>query len=372
MFIRENKNRSGSTSIQVISKKSGKYKVVKTFGCSFDKTELQGLKKQAEFFINRETNTMPQWAGSSWYWLRFMDAKNTNSFCNHDNEKFWGPVDLYVGGAEHAVLHLLYARFWHKVLYDNNLVSTREPFKSLKNQGLILSEDGRKMSKSLGNVVNPDEIVKMYGADTLRIYEMFMGPFEQEKAWNTNAVEGIYRFLQKIWRLYDKKLIDCGNNCSNKFGDFPNTLHKTIKKVTLDIENFKFNTAISQIMIFVNTAQKLEELPKNAMKIFCKLISPLAPHLAEEIWHKKLNNKDTITFEVWPTWNEEMTKDNEVNMGIQINGKLRGKICVSMDISKEEVLNLAKSNEKIQKWIKDKEIIKEIFIPGKLISIVVK
>lgn len=319
----------------------------------------------------RETNTMPQWAGSSWYWLRFMDPRNTKGFC--ETEKFWGPVDMYVGGAEHAVLHLLYARFWHKVLYDLGFVSTREPFKALRNQGMILAEDGQKMSKSMGNVINPDDIIKQYGADTLRVYEMFMGPFEQAKAWSTGSTEGIYRFLQRIWRLYqEKSLVECGGTCGGKFGKLPHLLHKTIKKVSEDIENFKFNTAISQIMIFTNEVSKFSELPRGAMEIFCKLLSPFAPHLAEEIWHTILNKKESIACEKWPEYNREMVKDEEVELAIQINGKLRATEQVPVDISKEDALSLAKNHEKVQKWLENKKVIKEIFVPGKIVNLVVQ
>jgi leucyl-tRNA synthetase len=323
----------------------------------------------------RETNTMPQWAGSSWYWLRFMDPHNLNEFCSKENEKYWGPVDLYVGGAEHAVLHLLYSRFWHKVLYDLGYVSTIEPFKSLKNQGMILAEDGEKMSKSKGNVINPDDIVKEFGADTLRVYEMFMGPFEQAKAWNTNAVEGIYKFLQRVWRLFEKQFDTIREDGTCKTGmqdDVRRLTHKTVKKVSEDIEAFKFNTAISAMMVFVNEAGKWEKLPKKTMEKFIKILAPFAPHLAEEIWHEKLGNKATIAYAAWPEWNEDLAKDEEINLAIQVNGKLRATISVSADIAKEEALKMAKENANVQKWLEGKTLVKEIFVPGKIVNLVVK
>ncbi|MEI7511134.1 MAG: leucine--tRNA ligase [Candidatus Peregrinibacteria bacterium] len=317
----------------------------------------------------RETNTMPQWAGSSWYYLRFMDPKNSNAFCSPENEQKWGPVDLYVGGAEHAVLHLLYSRFWHKVLYDLGFVSTKEPFTKLMNQGLILAEDGQKMSKSLGNVVNPDEIVEAFGADTLRMYEMFMGPFEQNKAWNTAATEGMYRFLQKIWRLFEKPFLEEDESSSL---EFQRIVHQTIKKIGDDIEEFKFNTAISQMMIFVNAAQKLEKLPKKAMSQFVKLISPFAPHLAEEMWHEFLGGEKTISFEPWPEYDPKMLVEDTVVYAVQINGKLRGDFETAKSTPKEEAITLAKEIENVQKYLDGKEILKEIFVPEKIVGFVVQ
>jgi leucyl-tRNA synthetase len=316
----------------------------------------------------RETSTMPNWAGSNWYWLRFMDAGNKSEPWSRQAEQYWGPVDLYVGGAEHAVLHLLYSRFWHKVFYDMGLVSTKEPFKKLMNQGLILAEDGQKMSKSLGNVVNPDEIVEKYGADTLRMYEMFMGPFEQNKAWNTDAVEGMYRFLQRIWRTFqEKEIVDA---CPGK--DIQKLVHKTVKKVTNDIEEFKFNTAISQMMILVNAMQKVPHLPTKGATKFLQILSPFAPHLVEELWSTALRKTETITYEPWPEWDEELTKDDEIELAVQVNGKLRGTIPVSVDITKGDAIDQAKANENVQKFLEGKEVIKEIFVPGKIVNIVAK
>lgn len=317
----------------------------------------------------RETNTMPQWAGSSWYYLRFMDAKNPDAFCAPEKEKYWAPVDLYVGGAEHAVLHLLYSRFWHKFLFDRGFVSTLEPFKKLMNQGLILAEDGQKMSKSLGNVVNPDEIVEKYGADTLRLYEMFMGPFEQSKAWSNGSVGGIYRFLAKVWTLFSEKEISQDVQIPE---DFLRLTHKTIKKVTEDIEHFKFNTAISQMMIWLNAAQKLKTVPQNAAVSFCKLLSPFAPHLAEEIWHEILGNEKTIAFESWEKYDENLARDEEIQLAVQVNGKLRATIPVSVDIEKEAAFALARNHENVMKFTDGKTIVKEIFVPGKIVNFVVK
>lgn len=316
----------------------------------------------------RETSTMPNWAGSNWYWLRFMDAQNTSKPWSKEAEQYWGPVDLYVGGAEHAVLHLLYSRFWHKVFYDMGLVSTKEPFQKLMNQGLILAEDGQKMSKSLGNVVNPDEIVEQYGADTLRMYEMFMGPFEQNKAWNTDAVEGMYKFLQRIWRTFqEKEILDM---CPGH--DFQKLVHKTIQKVTHDIEEFKFNTAISGLMILVNAMQKVPHLPKNGATKFVQMLSPFAPHLAEELWKECLNHTESIAYSSWPTWDEKFTKDEEGEIAVQVCGKLRGSLTVSVNIEKEEIVAQAKALENVQRFLEGKQILKEIYVPGKIVNIVVR
>ncbi len=322
---------------------------------------------QKKFF--RETSTMPNWAGSNWYWLRFMDAKNESEPWSKTAENYWGPVDLYVGGAEHAVLHLLYSRFWHKVFYDMGLVHTKEPFKKLMNQGLILAEDGQKMSKSLGNVVNPDEIVERYGADTLRMYEMFMGPFEQSKAWSTGSVEGTYKFLQRIWRLFQEKEI-ASDVCPGK--DFQKLVHKTIKKVTHDIEEFKFNTAISQMMILVNAMQKLEFLPVNGATKFVKILAPFAPHLAEELWQSVLRKTESISKADWPEWDEALTQDDEIDLAVQVNGKLRATISVPVDIAKADAFAQAKQQENVQKFLEAKEIIKEIYVPGKIVNFVVR
>ena len=321
----------------------------------------------------RETNTMPQWAGSSWYYLRFMDPSNEQEFCSKEKERKWGPVDLYVGGAEHAVLHLLYSRFWHKVLFDLGHVSTKEPFKKLMNQGLILAEDGQKMSKSLGNVVNPDEIVEQYGADTLRMYEMFMGPFEQNKAWSTGSVGGMHKFLKKIHTIFSEKKIMCCSHpdCPPIPKEFKSLSHKTIKKVTEDIEDFKFNTAISQMMIWSNAAQKMEVFPRGLAKKILLLLAPFAPHLAEELWSEVLKNKEGISFEPWPNWNPDMIAEEEMTIAVQVNGKLRATITFPVETPKEEILQKAKEGEKVQKFMEGKQIRKEIYVPGKIVNIVV-
>ena len=321
----------------------------------------------------RETSTMPNWAGSSWYWLRFMDPSNEHIFCSKENEKYWDQVDLYVGGAEHAVLHLLYARFWHKALYDLGLVHTKEPFKKLVNQGMILAEDGEKMSKSKGNVVNPDDIVKKHGADTLRMYEMFMGPLEQAVSWSDHGLEGMHKFLQKIWRMYtEKEIIEIKKDQKCPIEGFPKIMHQTIKKVTHDIENLKFNTAISQLMIFVNFLQKEKTFPRPAAEKFTKLLSPFAPHMAEEIWHTVLKNKTTITHEPWPIYDPKKITEDTTTYAVQINGKLRTDFEIEKDAEKETVLETARKLEKIQKYLKEGKVVKEIFVPEKIVGFVVK
>jgi leucyl-tRNA synthetase len=318
--------------------------------------------------FTRETSTMPNWAGSSWYWLRYMDANNEQEFCSKEADAYWGNVDLYVGGTEHAVLHLLYARFWHKVLYDLGLTHTIEPFKKLVNQGLILGADGEKMSKSRGNVVNPDDIVSEFGADTLRMYEMFMGPFEQAKPWATEAVGGMRKFLEKVWRvLSEKQMVENVDAPS-----LQKVLAQTIKKVTEDIDDFKFNTAISQLMIFFNEAQKSDQLPREAMKQVCVLLSPFAPHLAEEIWSSVFGEKESIAYAPWPTYDAEFLVDDTVNYAVQVNGKLRGDFEISKDASKEEAIAMAKGIEKVQKYLSEGEVVKEVFVPGKIVGFVVK
>lgn len=320
----------------------------------------------------RETNTMPQWAGSCWYYLRYIDPKNQNEICSKELQEKWLPVDLYIGGAEHAVLHLLYARFWHKVLYDIGVVNTKEPFYKLINQGMILGENMEKMSKSRGNVINPDEIVNTYGADTLRMYEMFMGPLEATKPWNTNGVEGAYRFLNRIWRLFiteegklNSKIVDTEGSDS-----FKRVWHKTIKKITEDYDNLRFNTAISQMMIFVNEAYKTEELPKSAMENFVQMLAPIAPHIAEELW-EILGHKETLTYQSWPVYDEALTVENDVEIVIQVNGKIIERVNIPVDLDKEAMLKLAYEQEKIKEVIAGKNVRKEIVVPGKLINIVV-
>ncbi len=320
----------------------------------------------------RETDTMPNWAGSSWYFLRYIDSQNKEAFADSKKLKYWLPVDLYNGGMEHTVLHLLYSRFWHKFLYDQKLVPTAEPYAKRISHGMILGSDGEKMSKSRGNVHSPDEIIEKLGADTLRVYEMFIGPFDQSASWNEGGVEGVRRFLEKVERLSEKELFDCtGGKCATIVSpEFKRTVHKTIKKVTEDLANFRFNTAVSALMIFVNEAQKQEQLPRAAFSKFLTLLAPFAPHLAEELW-EKLGNKESIHTQAWPDYNPDLAKDDTIALVIQVNGKLRDTIDVAADISKEEALELAKKSEKIAKWLEGKEPKKEIFVPGKLVNLVV-
>ncbi|WP_274365535.1 leucine--tRNA ligase [Paenibacillus thermotolerans] len=320
----------------------------------------------------RETNTMPQWAGSCWYYLRYIDPHNDKEICSKEKQERWLPVDLYIGGAEHAVLHLLYARFWHKVLYDIGVVSTKEPFWKLVNQGMILGDNNEKMSKSRGNVINPDEIVNEYGADTLRMYEMFMGPLEATKPWNTNGVEGVYRFLNRVWRLFvtedgqlNPKIRPDGGNDS-----FKRTLHRTIKKITEDYEALRFNTAISQMMIFVNEAYKMETLPLDGMNRFVQLMAPIAPHIAEELW-EKLGHSGSITYVPWPEYDEKWTVDDEVEIVVQVNGKIVGRANVAADADEEALRELALGLDNVKAAMTGKQIRKVIAVKGKLVNIVV-
>lgn len=347
----------------------------------------------------RETNTMPQWAGSCWYYLRYIDPLNKDRAWDRNKERYWMPIDLYVGGAEHAVLHLLYARFWHKVLYDLGFVSTSEPFKKLINQGMILGlsyrdsrgalvpsdkveeRDGKfynkdtgeeliefpaKMSKSLKNVVNPDVIINQYGADSMRLYEMFMGPIEAVKPWNTTGVEGVYRFLKKSWKMIaNSAIIDIGMNRKQLA-----VLHQTIKKVTEDIETFGFNTAISQMMVFVNEFGKENKLPKEACECFIKLLSPFAPHITEEMWGL-LGHKETLSYEKWPEYNEDYLKEDEVEILIQILGKPKARIMMPPEISEGEMGKIALANNVIMEAIKGKTVRRVICVKGRLVNIVV-
>jgi len=319
----------------------------------------------------RETNTMPQWAGSCWYYLRYLDAHNDQAPFDKEKERYWMPVDLYVGGAEHAVLHLLYSRFWHKVLYDAGWVSTKEPFQKLVNQGMILGNDGQKMSKSRGNVVNPDTVIEQYGADSMRLYEMFMGPLDATKPWSMQGVEGVHRFLQKAWRML---VAEDGNihpsiTASLPEGEMLRLLHKTIKKVTHDIENMCFNTAISQMMIFVNEFSRLPERSQKAMENFVLLLSPFAPHIAEELWNR-LGHHDTLAYIPWPVYQEELTKDPEVELAIQINGKVRDRITFAADSNEEAIEKTVLENERIIALLEGKTIRKVIVIKDRLVNIV--
>ncbi|MBY0222291.1 MULTISPECIES: leucine--tRNA ligase [Sporosarcina] len=318
----------------------------------------------------RETNTMPQWAGSCWYYLRYIDPNNDEMIIDPELAERWLPVDIYVGGAEHAVLHLLYARFWHKVLYDIGVVQTKEPFQKLFNQGMILGEGHVKMSKSLGNVINPDDIVHSHGADTLRLYEMFMGPLDASKEWSTNGLDGSRRFLDRIWRL----LVNEDDTLTDKLteetgGPLEKVYNQTVKKVTEDFEGMRNNTAISQMMVFINECYKADKLPKAYIEGFVLLISPITPHLAEELW-VKLGHTETVAYAQWPTYDETKLSDDTVEVAVQINGKIRAKINVSKDSTKEELEQVALANEDVKQWMEGKELKKIIAIPGRLVNIV--
>jgi leucyl-tRNA synthetase len=320
----------------------------------------------------RETNTMPQWAGSCWYYLRFIDPHNDQELCSKELQRKWLPVDLYIGGAEHAVLHLLYARFWHKVLYDIGVVDTKEPFHKLVNQGMILGDNHEKMSKSRGNVINPDDIVSVHGADTLRMYEMFMGPLEATKPWNTQGVEGIYRFLSRVWRLFIDENGQVSTRISKGEGtaEFQRVWHRTIKKITEDYEGLRFNTAISQLMIFVNEAYKTEQLPKDAMKHLAQMLSPIVPHIAEELW-QRLGGKGSITYAPWPEYDVALTVDNEVEIVVQVNGKIVERVLIPADMDQAEMEKLAHANSKVIEAIAGRTVRKVIAVKGKLVNIVV-
>ncbi|WP_110114183.1 leucine--tRNA ligase [Bacillus sp. CGMCC 1.16541] len=318
----------------------------------------------------RETNTMPQWAGSCWYYLRYIDPKNDEYLAAPEKLNEWLPVDIYIGGAEHAVLHLLYARFWHKFLYDIGVVPTKEPFQKLFNQGMILGENNEKMSKSKGNVVNPDEIVETHGADTLRLYEMFMGPLDASIAWSEKGLDGSRRFLDRVWRL----LVEDNGALSSKVQDSTDTTlervyHQTVKKVTEDYEGLRFNTGISQLMVFINDAYKAEVLPKEYVEGFVKLLAPICPHISEELW-EKLGHSETISYEAWPAFDEAKLVDDEVEIVVQINGKVRAKLSVPTEASREQLQEMAMADGNVQEYIEGKTVRKVIAVPGKLVNIV--
>jgi len=334
----------------------------------------------------RELNTMPQWAGSCWYYLRYTAPQTKDRFTDATAERYWmgggkpGGVDLYVGGTEHAVLHLLYARFWHKVLYDLGYVSTIEPFQRLVNQGMILGQDNQKMSKSRGNVVTPDEVISEYGADALRLYEMFMGPLEASKPWSMSGVEGVYRFLARVWRLAMEENQEGGWQPSSSLSEVEpsrqqlRVVHATIKKVTQDIEALAFNTAISQMMIYVNAFTNLEQRPVQAVRRLLILLSPFAPHLAEEIWYQ-LSTRfpgfvGLVSEQPWPSWNEEYLVESEVEVIIQVNGKLRDKMTVAKDLDEASLEKLARASAKVQESLKDKEVRKVVVVPNKIVNLV--
>ena len=319
----------------------------------------------------RETNTMPQWAGSSWYWLRYTDPHNDKEFASKEALDYWSPVDLYVGGSEHAVLHLLYARFWHKFLYDLGLVPTPEPFMKLVNQGMILGSNHEKMSKSKGNVVNPDDIVDQYGADTLRLYEMFMGPLEESVPWDEKGLHGAYKWVQRVWRL----LMDDNNHLRDRVstindGKLDKVYNQTVKKVTQDYERMHFNTAISQLMVFVNEAYKVDDLPLEYMEGFVKMIAPVMPHLAEELW-SQFGEEGSISYQPWPQYDESKLVESHVEMVVQVNGKVRAKLQLAKDASQDEVKQAALANEHVVQFIDGKDVKKVIVIPNKIVNIVV-
>ncbi len=350
----------------------------------------------------RETDTMPNWAGSSWYYLRYVDPKNKKEFASKKNLKYWTPVDWYNGGMEHTTLHLLYSRFWHKFLYDLKLVPTVEPYKKRTSHGMILGEGGVKMSKSLGNVVNPDEIVKIYGADTLRVYEMFMGPFEETAVWNTDSIIGARRFIEKVWRI-GEKVIKTESSLSGSLsprarGALPlgstacetprqensvlltKLLHKTIKKVSGDIEAMRFNTAISAMMILVTEMEKEQGLSLEDYKKFLQILAPFAPHVAEEIWHllgdptsPRLRGakEKSINISDWPEWDEKLIKEDEMKIMIQVNGKVRGEIMVGSNENEEKIKKEAQEHLSVKKFTEGKEIKKIIYVKGRLVNIVI-
>lgn len=318
----------------------------------------------------RETNTMPQWAGSSWYYLRYIDPHNKTEIADYKKLERWLPVDIYIGGAEHAVLHLLYARFWHKFLYDIGVVPTKEPFQKLYNQGMILGENNEKMSKSRGNVVNPDDVVEQYGADTLRLYEMFMGPLDAAIAWSENGLEGSRKFLDRTWRLIvdeDNKMRDRITTLND--GKLTKVYNQTVKKVTEDYANLHFNTAISQLMVFVNEAYKTDALPYEYVEGFVQLLAPIAPHIGEELW-AILGNEGSLAYVPWPTYDEAALVEDEIEVVFQVNGKVRAKVSVSRDLPKEELEKAALADETIQAQIEGKTIRKVIVVPNKLVNIV--
>ncbi len=316
----------------------------------------------------RETNTMPQWAGSCWYYLRFLDPNNENRPWDADIEKYWMPVDLYVGGVEHAVLHLLYSRFWHHVLHDLGLVSTREPYKKLFNQGMIQGEDGQKMSKSRGNVINPDDVIEEYGADSMRLYEMFMGPLDKSKPWSIKGLQGCARFAEKIWRIF---------NDTDKHSEQTDTkettqlLHQTIAKVTKDLENMRFNTAISQMMILSNHLQGLDIINIETLKTFLLLLNPFIPHMAEEL-NEQINAFASLSYTTWPEFDVELAKEELITIAIQVNGKLRGNLQVPAETDDKTLKTEAAKVDGVKKHLEGKNIVKKIVIPGRLVNFVAK
>ena len=321
----------------------------------------------------RETNTMPQWAGSCWYYLRYLDPSNDEKAWDSEKEKYWMPVDLYIGGAEHAVLHLLYSRFWHHVLFDLGLVSTKEPFKKLFNQGMILGQDGSKMSKSRGNVINPDETVETYGSDSMRIYEMFMGPLDKAKPWSTTGLQGCSRFIKKLWSiLVDDEGVLSSNVTDKKDGkETLQALNMMIKKISHNLDQMQFNTCVSEFMIFTNHIQKLDSINIDTIRSFIIIMNPFMPHLAQELW-ELIGETNELTYQAWPDYDKDLAISDEIVIPIQINGKRRSEILISANESESEVISKAKSDDKIASYLKNTTIIKEIYIKGKILNIVIK
>ena len=321
----------------------------------------------------RETNTMPQWAGSCWYYLRYLDPSNDEKAWDSEKEKYWMPVDLYIGGAEHAVLHLLYSRFWHHVLFDLGLVSTKEPFKKLFNQGMILGQDGSKMSKSRGNVINPDETVETYGSDSMRIYEMFMGPLDKAKPWSTTGLQGCSRFIKKLWSILVDDEGVLSSNVTEKKDDKETlqALNMMIKKISDNLDQMQFNTCVSEFMIFTNHIQKLDSINIDTIRSFIIIMNPFMPHLAQELW-ELIGETNELTYQAWPDYDKDLAISDEIVIPIQINGKRRSEILISANESESEVISKAKSDDKIASYLKNTTIIKEIYIKGKILNIVIK
>jgi leucyl-tRNA synthetase len=326
--------------------------------------------------VKRETNTMPQWAGSCWYYLRYIDPLNDRIFCDKEKDNYWMPVDLYIGGAEHAVLHLLYARFWHKILFDLGYVNHNEPFTVLFNQGMILGEDGVKMSKSRGNVINPDDVINEFGADSMRLFEMFMGPLEATKPWSTEGIGGMSRFLNRVWRLViDDRTGEIKSNVTNEKPTDTELkiLHKAIKKITFDIEDgdMKFNTSIAQMMIMVNDAYKLEKISRESIEKFLLLLYPFAPHICEELW-EKLGNPPSMQNQPWPEWDDAYAKNDSITVTFSVNGKMRSKKEVELDTDEKNLEQFAMDDPTILKHIMGKDIVKIIVVKNRMVNIVVK
>ena len=315
----------------------------------------------------RETDTMPQWAGSSWYYLRYTDPHNNNELASKEALNYWTPVDWYNGGMEHTTLHLLYSRFWHKFLYDIGVVPTKEPYGKRTSHGMILGSNGEKMSKSKGNVVNPDDVIAEFGADTLRVYEMFMGPFDQTASWSVESIRGCAKFLDRVWNLQD--FVTNGDTYSE---EFEKLMHKSIKKVTQDVEEMKFNTCISTFMTMVNEFYKSKKINKAELSTLVQMLSLFAPHLCEEMWEKVLGHNTTITYVKWPEYDEEKTIDDEIEIPVQFNGKLKATVLIPINSDEETVKSIIHSNENVIANLDGKNIVKEIYVKNKIYNIVVK